>query len=298
MTSDNARCLNCEARGYPHRAPGSMSRTWGSLVIDLASGLCRECRREMQHDGHAGSIVRSTLAEIDRVLAAEPGTIVTIVCGDVKPVVLSASPEPPRNEFADLRAASSPPIHITNHFDASALLDQLTSPAGQEAVRAALRDNPIRRRAERMGMPRETGHTDDRAMLLPPGAVVQHVAFLAGTRHVGGVCCQDGERCPGCGGINHSQPIFSKRTPPEVIDTDDACERCMPERWGLPVAKAPPRESWPQLRAQLDVIARAPAEPLRMIDGDTPPRPDGFDQRQVDAAKAALLAPAAKRGGR
>jgi len=69
----------------------------------------------------------------------------------------------------------------------------------------------------------------------------------------------------------------------------------------LPIGKAPPPEALPALEARLGALALEPTGPI-IFDAPTP-RPDGFDQRAVDAAKAVLLAPvllapAGKRSGR
>lgn len=61
-------------------------------------------------------------------------------------------------------------------------------------------------------------------------------------------------------------------------------------------AKAPTPEQLPAIRARLDEIRRSPHQPI-MLDADPPlPRPDGFAQSQVDAAKAALLAHVPRKG--
>jgi hypothetical protein len=67
---------------------------------------------------------------------------------------------------------------------------------------------------------------------------------------------------------------------------------------GPPIVKAA-REVSPELRAQLEQIQRCEHRPLLLDASAAPPlRPDGFSQAQVDAAKAVLLTPVVKRGGR
>lgn len=69
--------------------------------------------------------------------------------------------------------------------------------------------------------------------LAPPHAVTGMTVALHGVLHVGGVCCQDG-KCPGCGGVLHSQPVLSPARghgPAQIVDTDDACERCCASRF-------------------------------------------------------------------
>lgn len=51
-------------------------------------------------------------------------------------------------------------------------------------------------------------------------------------------------------------------------------------------------------RSLAERIAARLYDEVNGIDGDAPPRPDGIDQRAVNAAKAVLLAPVPKRGGR
>lgn len=108
----------------------------------------------------------------------------------------------------------------------------------------------------------------------------------------------------------------------------------------VPIAKAPPPEALPAVRAKLDEIRQNPTAPLRIDPAphafvvgkfrrgerggmwpeetcdvcgydphnmihvssaeaaSPPPRPDGFSQSAVDAAKAVLLSTTTKRGGR
>lgn len=214
-----------------------------------------------------------------------------------------------RDEIAVARLAAAgglpalpPTIVISNHYD-PADVEALTSEAGQEAVMNVLRANAAGVRAAVAGI-RSRVHRDDicgfkadaisvddpntpdaDANLLPPGAVTQHIAFLNGVQHTGGFCCQERERCPGCGGVMHRQPIFAnpvKGGPPQVIDFDEACERCTPERWH---------------GASPDIIRgwSGPPDPEPVA---SPPRPDGFSQSAVDAAKAVLLAKVPPRGGK
>lgn len=251
-------------------APGSPSeRPCGATPTVGGNGLYRYCERHMRMAAKAGATTLERDADADLQID-DNGDLVATTLASCKRAEKFARAMRERIETVSTEVATS--------------IAELESLLGGPPIGKV------------------NGIDDAGMILLPPGAVTQHVAILLGTQHVGGACCQDNERCPRCGGINHSQPLLSKHSPPEVIDTDDACERCTPERWyepGVPIAKAPPPEALPELRAKSREIRGGEHGRMVIVDTDAPPlRPDGFSQTQVDAAKAVLLAPAAKRGGR
>jgi hypothetical protein len=184
--------------------------------------------------------------------------------------------EPPRQ----------PSIVIHNHYDPGPLAEVLTSEAGQKVVMNVLRSNgnPIRQRAEEAAVEASVSTVCQLCRVdISPTNAWQHAAIFPDGPWTFVTCT--GESC-----MWRAQRV--------IEGAEELRTRALQGGTsGVPIGKAP-REVSPELRAQLDEIRRsAPVEPM-LDPADPPPRPDGFSQSAVDAAKAVLLAPVARRGAK